>query len=80
MPAEVKSRTGLKPVRRERPLSVNARSGHRPDGRLNAISADEESQFTAVCVPGRTPGPRPLPPGAALNAIDLLVRLALLFR
>jgi hypothetical protein len=33
-----------------------------------------------VWAPARTPGPRPLLPGAALNAIDSLVRLALLVR
>jgi len=52
MPAEVKSRTGLKPVRRGTAPQREREDGHRPDGRLNAISADEESQFTAVCVPG----------------------------
>ena len=62
------------------PLSGTRESGHRPDSRLNAISADEQEQFTAVQAPGRTPGPRPLLPGAALNAIDLSVRLALLVR
>ena len=62
------------------PLSGTRESGHRPDGRLNAISADEQEQFTAVWAPARTPGPRPLLPGAALNAIDSLVRLALLVR
>ena len=30
------------------PLSGRRESGHRPDGRLNAISADEQEQFTAV--------------------------------
>jgi hypothetical protein len=30
------------------PLSGTGESGHRPDGRLNAISADEQEQFTAV--------------------------------
>jgi hypothetical protein len=30
------------------PLSVTRESGHRLDGRLNAISADEQEQFTAV--------------------------------
>ena len=62
------------------PLSGTRESGHRPDSRLNAISADEQEQFTAVQDPGRTPGPRPLLPGAALNAIDPLVRFALLVR
>ena len=30
------------------PLSGTRESGHRPDRRLNAISADEYEQFTAV--------------------------------
>ena len=63
------------------PLGGIGECGHRPGGRLNAISADEEEQFTAVEVPGRNLlGPHPLLPGAELNAIDPLVRLALLVR
>jgi hypothetical protein len=49
MPAEVQSRTGLKPVRRgTAPLAECGRVATEPGKRLNAISADENTKFTAV--------------------------------
>jgi hypothetical protein len=52
------------------PLSGSERAVTGLNAGLNAISADEFKQFTAVEVPERYPGFRPLLPGAALNAID----------
>jgi hypothetical protein len=81
MPAEVEEPDRIEASQAGNgPLSDTRDGGHRPGGRLHAISADEYSQVPAVQFPVRHPGPRPLLPGAALNAVDPSVRLALLFR
>ena len=84
MPAEVESRTGLKPVRRGTAPSAEC-EGVATDLTEGLTRSVQTSTNNSLQSRSReeiffTLGPRPLLPGAALNAIDLLVRLALLVR
>jgi hypothetical protein len=71
----------IEPVRRGTAPSANReRVATKPDARLKAISAEDQKQFTAMLAQQTNVGPRLFLFGAELNALDPLVRLALLVR